>query len=82
MGPLCPWPECHLPPLWAAVVSLHGGYDAICMLLLRKGAAMDVTDDGGVTPLMLAASGGRGLHSFTFQLNLSRFGHTSPCPPV
>jgi hypothetical protein len=25
---------------------------------------------------------GRGLHSFTFQLNLSRFGHTSPCPPV
>ena len=26
--------------------------------------------------------GGRGLHSSTFQLNLSRFGHTSPCPPV
>jgi len=25
---------------------------------------------------------GRGLHSSTFQLNLSRFGHTSPCPPV
>ena len=25
---------------------------------------------------------GRGLHSFTSQLNLSRFGHTSPCPPV
>ena len=25
---------------------------------------------------------GRGLHSTTFQLNLSRFGHTSPCPPV
>ena len=24
----------------------------------------------------------RGLHSSTFQLNLSRFGHTSPCPPV
>jgi hypothetical protein len=25
---------------------------------------------------------GRGLHSSTFQLNLSPFGHTSPCPPV
>ena len=25
---------------------------------------------------------GRGLHSSTFQLNLSRFCHTSPCPPV
>ena len=25
---------------------------------------------------------GGGLHSSTFQLNLSRFGHTSPCHPV
>jgi lysophospholipase L1-like esterase len=25
---------------------------------------------------------GRGLHSSTFQLNLSRLGHTSPCSPV
>jgi hypothetical protein len=25
---------------------------------------------------------GRGLHSSTSQLNLSRFGHTSSCPPV
>jgi filamin len=25
---------------------------------------------------------GRGLHSSTFQLNLSHFGHTSPCSPV
>jgi hypothetical protein len=25
---------------------------------------------------------GRGLHSSTFELNLSRFGCTSPCPPV
>jgi hypothetical protein len=24
----------------------------------------------------------RGLHSSTFQLNLSRFGHTSMCAPV
>jgi hypothetical protein len=27
-------------------------------------------------------AGGRGLHSSTSQLNLSGFGHTSPCPPV
>jgi hypothetical protein len=26
--------------------------------------------------------GGRGLQSSTSQLNLSRFGHTSSCPPV
>jgi len=25
---------------------------------------------------------GRGLHSFSFQLNLSRLGYTSACPPV
>ena len=25
---------------------------------------------------------GRGLHSSPVQLNLSRFGNTSPCPPV
>ena len=25
---------------------------------------------------------GRGLHSSTFQLNLSLFGHTSPYPPI
>ena len=32
--------------------------------------------------LVKLEEGGRGLHSSTFQLNLSRFGHTSPCPPV
>jgi E3 ubiquitin-protein ligase UBR4 len=26
--------------------------------------------------------GGRGLHSSTFRLNVSHFGHTSPCPPI
>jgi len=30
----------------------------------------------------LAALDGRGLHSLTSQLILSRFGHTSLCPPV
>ena len=30
----------------------------------------------------LAGKHGRDLHSSTSQLNLSRFGHTSPCPPV
>jgi hypothetical protein len=28
------------------------------------------------------AGDGRGLHSSTIQLNISRFGRTSPCPPV
>ena len=28
------------------------------------------------------AAAGRGLHSSTCQLNLSRVGHNSPCPPV
>jgi hypothetical protein len=37
----------------------------------RGGAGVHVQGDGG-----------RGLHSSTFQLNLGRFGHTSPCPPV
>ena len=32
--------------------------------------------------LLVVDLNGRGLHSFTSQLNLSRFGHTSPCPPV
>ena len=41
----------------------------------------------GTPPTAAAATGtgtfgGRGLHSSTFQLNLSRFGHTSLCPPV
>ena len=30
----------------------------------------------------VAGPAARGLHSFAFQLNLSRFSHTSPCPPV
>jgi hypothetical protein len=33
-------------------------------------------DEGGVERARVA---GRGLHSSTFQLNLSRFGHTCPC---
>jgi hypothetical protein len=32
--------------------------------------------------LSLAQCAGRGSHSSTFQLNLSRLSHTSPCPPV
>ena len=32
--------------------------------------------------LVASQNGGRGLHSFASQLNLSRFGHTSLCPPV
>ena len=36
----------------------------------------------GVDGVLVAKVGGRGLHSSTFQLNLSRVGHTSPSPPV
>jgi hypothetical protein len=35
-----------------------------------------------VIALWTCTMSGRGLHSSTFQLTLSRFGHTSPCPPV
>uniref|UniRef100_A0A7S0X3F6 Uncharacterized protein n=1 Tax=Mantoniella antarctica TaxID=81844 RepID=A0A7S0X3F6_9CHLO len=34
------------------------GYDAIAIMLIRKGAKIDATDDEGTTPLMLAAAGG------------------------
>lgn len=34
------------------------GYDAIAVMLIRKGAKMDATDDEGTTPMMVAASGG------------------------
>jgi hypothetical protein len=37
---------------------------------------------GGAAGAAAGGAAGRGLHSFTFQLNLSRFGHTSPCPTV
>jgi chaperonin GroEL (HSP60 family) len=40
--------------------------------------AVMALDQDTLDPRMI----GRGLHSFTSQLNLSRFGHTSPCPPV
>jgi len=47
---------------------------------LRRGAACGARGGGRVRPPGLPV--GRGLYSFTTQLNLSRFGHTSPCPPV
>jgi hypothetical protein len=36
---------------------------------------------GRVMQQQMADLLGRGLQSSTSQLNLSRFGHTSPCPP-
>jgi len=35
-----------------------------------------------VQAMLLRPVLGRGLHLSTFQLNLTRAGHTSPCPPV
>ena len=47
------------------------------------GKQSEESDEGCVPSLLeLFCGNGRGLPSFTFQLNLSRFGHTSPCPPV
>jgi hypothetical protein len=46
----------------------------------------DTSLSGADRPLqpgaMRRVPSGRGLHSSTFQLNLSRFGPTSPCSPV
>ena len=57
----------------------HGGYAA----LARDGAlAAPPVAAGDVVLFSEAVAHGRGLHSPTFQLNLSRCGHTSPCPPV
>jgi len=42
----------------------------------------EVTDAATGVASCAACGAGRGLHSFTSQLNLSRFGHTSRCPPV
>jgi hypothetical protein len=45
-----------------------------------EGYATELQHGGQFMPM--AVMPGRALHSSTFQLNLSRFGHTSPCPPV
>jgi len=49
-----------------------------CKPLVRGG----VHEGGEVLSAVRGGHAGRGLHSSTFQPNLSRFGHTSPCPPV
>jgi hypothetical protein len=43
--------------------------------MLREAAERLVMGGAAVDP-------GTDVHSFTFRLNLCRFGHTSPCPPV
>jgi len=48
--------------------------------LIGAGAAEGAIDAANILKPALAR--GRGLHSSTFQLYLSRFGHTSPCPTV
>ena len=44
--------------------------------------ALGVVMQSGRVGGLSARVRGRGLHSSTFQLNLSRFGHTYPRPPV
>jgi len=39
-------------------------------------------EEVGMCDAVCSIPTGRGLQSSTYQLNLSRFGHTSPCPPV
>ena len=50
----------------------------------RRGGAAHVRVPRGAAhaPHVRRRVPGRGLHSPTFQLNLTRFGNTSPCPPV
>ena len=43
---------------------------------LDGGSLLVLCDEGGEEAM------GRALHLSTFRLNLCRFGHTSPCPPV
>ena len=44
--------------------------------------AGDVIVSAAHVPRIAWGAAGRGVHSFTFQLNLIRFGHPFPCPPV
>jgi hypothetical protein len=62
---------------------LAGSYVRVCTttgrIVIAFGAGQHYMPHG-----LSLGPDGRGLHSSTFQLNLSRFGvlHTSPCPPV
>jgi hypothetical protein len=54
---------------------------------ILQALAESAAAEGGTVADMLKVPGGatmpgRGSHSSTFQLNLSRFGHTSPWSPV
>jgi len=66
--------------------------DSTCVATQRRAAAVPHHDAaqraepadraGGEYTARLRGDGGMSLHSSTCQLNLSRFGHTSPCPPI
>ena len=47
-----------------------------------RGRMRGVGSQSGVGVSTRDSLDGRGLHSSTFHLNISRVGHTSPCPPV
>jgi hypothetical protein len=56
---------------------------ASCICLALDGGVADGGGRGGGGGGACAGEApGRGLQSSSFQLNLSRFGHTFPCPPV
>ena len=59
----------------------HGPFSHLEILALYVAAIGHDAGHFGLNNAYLK-NAGRGLHSFTSQLNLSRFGHTSPCPPV
>jgi hypothetical protein len=63
-----------------AGLALGRGVDpeSLAILQQRMGQRIEFEGDGAETMQV----GPRGLHSSTFQLILSRFGHTSPCPLV
>jgi hypothetical protein len=68
------------PPGNAASYGAYGR-DRELIATASNGIAAAVASEPLVTSAVVPPAI-RGLHSSTFQLNLRRFGHTSPCSPV
>jgi hypothetical protein len=68
-------------------ISLHARRELLALALVRPrlrhlALVADVVGVVGRTRPAPVVPLRKGLHLYTFQLNLSRFGHTSPCPHV